>query len=217
MSFLEPVMQRVDAMRAGDGRVLVGIAGAPGSGKSTVADQLVAALRDRDGPSAAALLPMDGFHRDNAELDAMGLRAVKGAPETFDADAFVALVCAVRTARHDIRYPLFDRARDQTMPDAGTLPAATPVVVFEGNYLLLRDGPWAELKPLFDLTVMLSVPMAELRARLVRRWLDHGLSATEATRRAEGNDIPNAETVIARSAAADLVLTNGASDGAAPQ
>lgn len=217
MSFLETLMHRVDALRAGDGRVLVGVAGAPGSGKSTVADQLVAAIRDRDGPSAAALLPMDGFHRDNAELDAMGLRAVKGAPETFDADAFVALVRAVRTARHDISYPLFDRAQDRTLPDAGTLPAATPIVVFEGNYLLLRDAPWADLGPLFDLTVMLSVPIAELRARLIQRWLDHGLSREDATHRAEGNDIPNAEAVIARSATADLVLPNGASDPAPAQ
>lgn len=209
---VDAVLQRLDAFDRTGGRIIVAVAGPPGSGKSTLAARIVAAINDRDGLGTAALVPMDGYHRDNAELDAMGLRAVKGAPDTFDAAGFVDLVRRVREGAADLRYPTFDRARDCTVPDAAHLPRATPVVVFEGNYLLLRDGAWADLKPLFDLTVMLSVPVDVLRERLVQRWLDHGLSRPDAEARAMGNDIPNAETVIARSAAPDLTLVNTSDD-----
>lgn len=209
------ILQRIDAARTPGTRIVVGIAGAPGSGKSTLAERVVAAINSRDGDGTAALLPMDGFHLDNADLDARGLRSVKGAPQTFDAAGFVALVRRVRSEPGDLRYPLFDRAQDCTLPGAGQLAAATSVVVCEGNYLLLRTGPWADLAPLFDVTVMLSVPMPVLRDRLVTRWLDHGLPRPAATARAEGNDIPNARTVIAESGPADIVLQHD--DGPAPR
>ena len=170
------IVRRLDALPTPGTRIIVAIAGAPGSGKSTLAAQVVAAISARDGDGAAALLPMDGFHLDNAELDARGLRAVKGAPQTFDAAGFGALLRRVRTATDDLSYPLFDRVQDRTMPGAGHLAASTSVVVCEGNYLLLRAAPWADLAPLFDLTVMLSVPLPVLRARLVARWRDHGLA-----------------------------------------
>ena len=215
---IDRIIARVDALRARGGRgaqgargllrdrIVLAIAGAPGSGKSTLADAVVAAIDRRDGPGTAALLPMDGFHPDNAELDARGLRAVKGAPQTFDAAGFVALVRRVRTATGDLSYPRFDRAQDRTLPGAGHLAASTPVVVCEGNYLLLRAAPWSDLAPLFDLTVMLSVPLPVLRDRLVARWRDHGLTERAAAARADANDIPNARTVIDGSSKADIVL-----------
>lgn len=190
------------------GRKLVGIAGAPASGKSTLAAQLVADLQRSTGPKAAALVPMDGFHLDNAELDAMGLRHLKGAPQTFDVAGFVKLVRAVRAQADTLRYPLFDRAQDKTLPDAGQLDRDVPIIVFEGNYLLLRDPSWSDLRDLFDLTVMLSVPMDELRDRLVARWLTYRLTHDQAVARAESNDIPNARLVIAKSAPADLTLAS---------
>jgi pantothenate kinase len=88
------------------------------------------------------------------------------------------------------------------------LQASVPVVVVEGNYLLLQDGAWLSLRPLFDATVMLSVPLDVLRDRLVKRWLDHGLAPTDAVARAEGNDMVNAVTVTRKSAPADLTLYN---------
>lgn len=207
---IETILTRVDAARRSADRVMVAIAGAPGSGKSTLAEALVAAIRARDGAVAAAGVPMDGFHLDNEELDAAGLRHVKGAPQTFDVAGFGALVRAVRANDGAVSYPLFDRTQDRTLPGAGTLAADTPVVVFEGNYLLLREPGWADLASLFDLTIMLSVPLDELRARLVDRWLTHGLSHADAVARAEGNDIANAKRVIANSAPADLILGSGA-------
>lgn len=203
------ILQRVDAARVTTERVLVAIAGAPGSGKSTLADELVNAIRTRDGNGTAAVVPMDGFHLDNAELDAQGLRAVKGAPQTFDVTGFVALVRAIRANAGAVRYPLFDRALDRTLPGAGTLAADTPVVVFEGNYLLLDEPDWADLADLFDVTVMLSVPLDALRARLIDRWLGYGLSPADAKARAESNDIANARRVITHSAAAHLTIESG--------
>ncbi|WP_369932592.1 uridine kinase [Rhodovulum sp. 12E13] len=204
----------LDAIERAPGRgqrLLVGIAGPPGSGKSTLAAAVVERLNAGPPPAAtAALVPMDGFHLDNAELDARGLRAVKGAPETFDAVGFVALVRHLREPGRDLRYPLFDRAADRTLPDAGRLHAGTEVVVVEGNYLLLADGDWADLAPLFDVTVMIAPPMDVLEARLVARWLGHGLPPDEARRRARGNDLVNARRVLDGSRNADLVLSDGA-------
>lgn len=206
------VLAKLAGMDASSGRILVGIAGAPGSGKSTLATEIVDAIVARDGAGAAALVPMDGYHLDNAELDQRGLRAVKGAPQTFDVAGFTGLVRAIRTQSTLIRYPLFDRALDRTIPDAGQLDPATSVVVLEGNYLLLQSGGWQDLHPLFDLTVMLSVPMAQLRDRLVARWLTYGLVQADAVARAEANDIPNARLVIGNSAAAHLTLQVGAQE-----
>lgn len=200
---------QIDKLRGNVDRVLVGIAGAPASGKSTIAADVVNAIKLRDGVGSAALVPMDGYHLDNAELDLMGMRSVKGAPHTFDVAGFVSLVRAIRLQSDVIRYPLFDRAQDKTVLDAGRLDVATQVVVIEGNYLLLQQDGWQDLRSLFDLTVMLSVPMVELRARLIDRWLTYGLSRAAATDRAELNDIPNAQTVMGNSAAAHLTLRVG--------
>lgn len=202
----DQIVNRIDAARRPGMGTMVAIAGAPGSGKSTISQRLVATLVDRDGPGAAALVPMDGYHLDNADLDALGLRHVKGAPETFDVAGFVSLVRRIRAGGMTVEYPLFDRALDKTIPGAGQLAAGTPVVVFEGNYLLLQDGAWADLSDLFDVTVMLSVPLDALRARLIGRWLAYGLSQNAAEARADSNDMANARLVIANSASADLIL-----------
>lgn len=203
------------ALKAGQRR-LVAIAGPPGSGKSTLAAHVVQSI-NRASAVAAALLPMDGFHLDNDTLDARALRAVKGAPETFDAEGFVALLGKVRQGGADLRYPLFDRSQDRTLPEAGLLQADMPLVVVEGNYLLLQQGAWAGLNALFDLTVMLAPDLAEIEARLIARWLDHGLPPAQAEARARGNDMANARTVVAQSAEADLRLgTTGLAKGAVP-
>ena len=185
-------------------RVLVGVAGAPGSGKSTLAEESAKRLRAQNCP--AEVVPMDGFHLDNAILDARGQRGRKGAPETFDAAGFVHMVQRLQSG-HEVIVPLFDRHRDLAIAGAVAVPGDCPVVIVEGNYLLFDEYPWAQLAPLWDIAAYINVPMADLRARLIQRWLDHGLSRTAATKRAESNDVPNAKRVIDRVLPADLTLT----------
>ncbi|PWE48154.1 uridine kinase [Thioclava sp. NG1] len=205
---LEAILDLVDRQPRDHGRVLIGIAGPPGSGKSTMAEAVTAALNAR-GRSAdpAALVPMDGFHLDNEELDRRNLRAVKGAPETFDVAGFKALVRRLRDDGREIRYPLFSRAQDRTLPEAGVLSPDRRIVIVEGNYLLFGGGDWAGLAPLFDATVMLAPPMEVLKSRLVARWIEHGLSPEDALARASRNDLENARRVLEQSVEADLILT----------
>lgn len=197
------VADRVHDLLARKPRVLVGIAGAPGAGKSTLAAEVARRLNAQR--VAATVVPMDGFHLDNAVLDARGLRARKGAPETFDAVGFVHLARRLR-AGDEVIAPLFDRARDIAIAGAQVVPAAAQTVICEGNYLLFDEAPWDGLGALWDLSVRIEVPLPDLRARLIQRWLDHGLSPAAATRRAEGNDLANAQRVIDRARPADLVL-----------
>lgn len=195
------------ATRSGQ-RVIIGISGPPGSGKSTLAEDVVERLNAKAGRGPrAALLPMDGFHLDNQVLAKRGLLARKGAPETFDVDGLVRLVRNVRDHEADIRYPLFDRTLDRCLADAGLLEASTPIVVVEGNYLLLDAPPWDELASLFDATVFLSPSIETLEARLIDRWLSFGFSPEAAAEKARGNDLKNARLVLENSRAADLLLT----------
>jgi len=186
--------------RLGAGRRLVAIVGAPGSGKSTLAEGLVAAV------PGAVLVPMDGFHLDNRLLDRDGLRARKGAPETFDAEGFVALIRRLKQGGAVV-YPVFDRDRDLAVAGAGRVEDQARLVVVEGNYLLLDRAPWRELAGLWDLSVMLDVPAEELRRRLTARWQGLGRSPAEVLAHLE-NDLANAETVADHSLPADLRLAN---------
>lgn len=195
---MREILDRIAAL--GPGRHVVAIVGAPGSGKSTLAERLVAGL---DG---AVLVPMDGFHLDNRLLDQEGLRARKGAPETFDAEGFLTLIRRLKGGG-EVVYPVFDRTRDLAIAGAGRVAADRGVVVVEGNYLLLDRPVWRELAGLWDLSVTLDVPVEELRRRLVARWQGLGRSPAEVMAHLE-NDLGNAEMVSAQSLPADLVVTN---------
>jgi pantothenate kinase len=177
------------------GRRVVALAGPPASGKSTTAESIVAGLRAAG--RTAEVVPMDGFHLDNADLDAAGLRTRKGAPETFDAEGLLDLVRRAK-AGGAVAYPTFDRARDAVMPDGGRLEDATEIALFEGNYLLLDEDPWRDLHALWDATVFLDVAEGVLEARLLERWRLFDPDNAEA--RAQGNDLPNARRVMAGSA-----------------
>lgn len=196
--------QSVHGLREHKARVLVAIAGAPGSGKSTLAAELSRRLREQRCPNQ--IVPMDGFHLDNTVLDARGLRARKGAPETFDAAGFVHAIKRLAAAE-EVVLPVFDRARDLAVAGALVVPAECAIVIAEGNYLMFDEPPWDALVPLWDMTVRLDVPMRELRARLIQRWLSLNLSRAAATRRAESNDIPNAQRIIDKAITCHLTLS----------
>ncbi len=180
-------------------RFIVGLAGPPGAGKSTLAAALAA------GIPSARVVPMDGFHFDNVVLQARGLQPRKGAPETFDVAGFTHLLNRLRGV-DDVAIPVFDRAADLARAGADVVTAVDRILIVEGNYLLLDRAPWAGLRPLFDLTISLSVPEAELERRLIQRWRDHGLTPDAASARAELNDLPNARLVARHSAPADITL-----------
>lgn len=189
--------------RANNKRLIVAIAGAPGSGKSTLASEVARRLVQQKCP--CIVVPMDGFHLDNAILEGLNLRPRKGAPETFDVNGFVRFISAIKDGV-DVYGPIFDRLRDLSIAGAIAVPATVPVVIVEGNYLMFDADGWRNLAPLWDVTVRLDVPLPELRARLIQRWLSLNYTRAVATRRAEGNDIPNAKAVIDLALPCDLVL-----------
>lgn len=190
--------------RAQDGvRLLVGVAGPPGAGKSTLADRLHETLTERGHRSA--VLPMDGFHLDNAILEERGDLARKGAPHTFDIRGLGDLLRAVK-AGGEVFTPVFDRDRELAIAAARCIAAEDRIVIAEGNYLLLQQGRWASLADLFDLTVMVAPAISELERRLVARWTHYGLTPAQIEAKVEGNDLPNGRLVIERSAAADFTF-----------
>jgi pantothenate kinase len=186
---------------AGAGRYMVAIAGAPASGKSTLA----ARLRDELG-TEAIVVPMDGFHYDDAVLNARGHRPRKGAPFTFDVSGFASLLKRIKAREPEIAIPVFDRSMELSRNAADIVDDKARIVLVEGNYLLLDDPRWSGLRGLFDFTVFLSVPVEELKRRLVQRWLDHGFDLAYAENWIASNDLLNIEEVIAKSAAADMVI-----------
>lgn len=191
------------------GRVIAAVAGAPGSGKSTVADHLAERMNARV-PGMAAVLPMDGYHYDDLYLGPAGLRPRKGAPETFDVGGLFHTLRRLRERDEDhVAVPVFDREIEIARAGARMIAAETPVIIAEGNYLLLSRDPWARLRPLFDLTVLVSVPEAVLRDRLRARWVGYGLTEDEIAWKLDGNDLPNGRIVMAESGGADFILPNG--------
>lgn len=194
--------------RVGAGRVIVAIAGAPGSGKSTMAERLAGKLNGRL-PGLAAVLPMDGYHYDDLYLVPAGLRPRKGAPHTFDVGGLYHTVKRLRDRDEaEVAVPVFDRQIEIARAGARLIPAEVPVIIAEGNYLLLDQAPWDRLRPLFDATVMVDVPEHVLRARLRGRWERLGMDEAAIRSKLEENDLPNARLVRYGSVRADYQLQN---------
>jgi pantothenate kinase len=195
--------QEIRLRAAGQGRFLTALAGPPGAGKSTLAAELVTALG-----SGAKAVPMDGFHYDDAVLIARGARDRKGAPDTFDAHGFFHLLRRLRV-EDEVAIPLFDRDLEISRAGADIVGPEDRLLIVEGNYLLLNESPWPEAAPLFDLTVWIDVPEAELDRRLQARWAHYGKTPEEARAWIDGNDMPNIRRVTQGSRPADLVIRWG--------
>ena len=197
----------VDAIqrRAGDARrFLVGLAGPPAAGKSTLAEVL------RDGLIArgetAEILPMDGFHMDNGILAARGLLQRKGVPESFDGRGFIDIVTALKRSDGEVLVPVFDRSRELAVNAARAIPHETRFILAEGNYLLFKDAPWDRLAGVFDFTIFVGPPYQVLEERLRQRWMGYALPEDQIHWKLYGNDLPNGKRILENSRPADLTI-----------
>lgn len=194
---------RLDALLANGGRRLLGLVGAPGAGKSTLAAALLEALGD-----AAQVVPMDGFHLANVELARLGRAARKGAPDTFDAAGYVALLRRLRQqgAQETVYAPAFRREIEEPIAGAIAVHPGTRLVITEGNYLLLDEAPWAEVAGLLDDCWYVEVDDELRRQRLVERHMRFGRDLAAARAWVEQTDEPNARRIAATRARAKAAL-----------
>lgn len=194
---------RARALTALGGRRILGIVGTPGAGKSTIAQ----ALCDRLG-DLAVCVPMDGFHLANEVLIALGRRDRKGAPDTFDADGYISLLLRLRAQTDDIVYaPRFRRDLEEPIGSSIPVSPQIPLVITEGNYLLLDTPDWSAVRSLLDESWFLE-PDDSLRIdRLIERHMAFGKSAEDAKAWAMGSDERNADIIRASAEAADLIVT----------
>jgi pantothenate kinase len=196
-------MTLLDRARALPHGAILGIAGAPGAGKTTLARAVVAAV------PGAVHVPMDGFHLADAALAELGLRDRKGAPETFDALGYLALLRRIR-AGEPVWAPMFERNLEQPLAGAIRVPAGAPLVVTEGNYLLLPDEPWPAVAAELTEVWFCDPPEALRRERLVARHVEFGKPPAEAVEWVERVDEPNARRVLTTRDRADVVLSRRA-------
>ncbi len=201
---LDGLVQVARDLLARPGRQVMAIAGAPGAGKSTLVERLADALKGQP----VAILPMDGFHYDDAVLHAMGRRPWKGAPDTFDVGGLRSVLLRLRDgAEGAVAVPVFDRDLEISRGSARIIPPQTRLILAEGNYLLLDRDPWRSLRPCFDTTVLIEVPEAELRRRLRQRWVGYGLTEAEIDFKLDQNDLPNGRVVLESSGPVQYILT----------
>jgi pantothenate kinase len=184
-------------------RILYGIVGGPGAGKSTIAERIATILNARD--ARAVVVPMDGFHMRQAKLESLGLAARKGAPETFEASALAAFLVAIRGASGQLTGPGYSRKIEDVVDDAITIPAEAEIILVEGNYLLVAHEPWDAVRPALDRSVFIDVPRAIVRERLLRRHAAEGLFTAERnTRHVDSVDLPNYDVVAETKTRADI-------------
>ena len=187
-------------------RLIIAIAGSPGSGKSTLSESLKEGLNS-SSPGCADILMMDGYHFDDMILNARGHRPRKGAPHTFDVDGFrVTLERLRRDDGKNVAVPVFDRSIEIARAGARIIEASTRIILAEGNYLLLNEPEWGDLAHLFDITVMVQASEEDLVKRLTARWQGFDYDHAAIAAKLEDNDLPNMRLVLANSCPADIVV-----------
>jgi len=196
----------MDALRARlvpGARTLLGIAGAPGSGKSTFA----AWIQQQFEPGQAVVVPMDGFHLGNAIIDGTPLRQRKGAIDTFDAGGYLSLLNRLVRRDEPVVYaPEFRRTLDEPVAASIAIPAEVPLVITEGNYLLVEQEPWKDIRAQLDEVWFVDTPHVLRLKRLVNRHVSFGMDRAAAEAWATGPDEANAVLIQSTRLAADRVI-----------
>jgi pantothenate kinase len=213
VSTFPDLVARARALAVPGRRALLGVVGSPGSGKSTLTEMLLAALRadppPGEGPDWVAHVPMDGYHLADVELERLGRRQAKGAPDTFDAGGYVALLARLRArdpADAVVYAPAFERTLEQPLAGAIPVPAAARLVLTEGNYLLLDSGRWPAVAPLLDEVWFCALRDDVRLQRLLARHVAFGKPPDAARAWVAAVDEPNAALIAATRARADLVV-----------
>jgi pantothenate kinase len=198
------------ALVRSDSRAVLGIAGTPGAGKSTLVEQLLARIGASKGDEWVAHVPMDGFHLADAQLDRLGSRSRKGAPDTFDAMGYAHVIERVVAETDTAVYvPGFDRTLEQPLAAALVVLPAARLVVTEGNYLLLDDPRWRRARAAMDAVWFVASEDAVRVERLVERHVRFGKTAAEARAWVAGTDQRNSDLVSPTLVHADRVIVNG--------
>jgi pantothenate kinase len=202
---LDALVKRVKALAHRRTRILLGLAGAPAAGKSTLAQWLVDRLTAARLPAVG--VPMDGFHLADAALDRLGRRDRKGAPDTFDGHGYLAMLRRLRAEQETTVFaPAFERDLEQPVAGSIAVPPGTRVVVSEGNYLLLEEPPWPDVWGAFDEVWYVGLDDEIRRARLLDRHVRFGKSPDAARSWMAAVDDPNAALIAATAGRADLQL-----------
>ncbi|KAA9153045.1 nucleoside/nucleotide kinase family protein [Amycolatopsis acidicola] len=203
MTTFDELLARAEEMVARGGRTVLGIVGAPASGKTTLAWGLANALGNR-----ATVVGMDGFHLAQIELRRLGRAERKGAPDTFDAHGYVHLLRRLKEGTETVYAPEFRREIEEPIAGAVPVPPDVPLVITEGNYLLLESEPWNDIRGLLDEAWFLAPDEHDRIERLVTRHRRFGRTLVEARQRALGTDQRNADLIQPTAGRADLVLEN---------
>jgi len=199
----EACLQRIISLIASGSRKMLGIVAAPGAGKSTLAQALQSQFAE-----AVQVVPMDGFHLANSELHRLGRRLRKGAPDTFDAAGYVNLLRRIHAQHPDevVYAPEYRRELEEAIAGAIAVLPQTRLIVTEGNYLLLDDNPWCQLREVLDETWYLDVPEDLRYTRLLARHMRFGRSEQQARDWIASTDEPNAVRIAQGRARADVQL-----------
>jgi pantothenate kinase len=192
-------------------RAVLGIAGSPGAGKSTLVERLLARISERMGAGWVAHIPMDGFHLADEQLRRLGVLERKGAPDTFDPKGYAQLLERVAVETDEPVYaPGFDRTLEQPLAAALVVLPTARLVITEGNYLLLEHPAWLRARRAMDRVWFVTTEEALRIERLMARHVEFGKSPDAARAWVTGTDQPNADLVSPTAATADLVIVNSA-------